>query len=161
MVDDIMQTFLPYADFEKTARCLDYRRLGKQRVENMQIMNALCGISSGWSNHPATLMWEGHEKALMKYQEVIVEEWVERGYTDNVCLEKTRIAFDHLDGSFVDPWWLGNAELHNSHKSNLLRKDLEWYSQFGWSVKNDLEYWWPTKQGLKREIEPLMITTSV
>ena len=28
-----MQTFLPYKDFGKTAKCLDYRRLGKQRVE--------------------------------------------------------------------------------------------------------------------------------
>jgi hypothetical protein len=141
-----MQTFLPYEDFEKTARCLDYRRLGKQRVETMQIMNALTGLSTGWVNHPATLMWEGHELALMRYQVAIVDEWVERGYTDNVCLEKTTAAFDLLNGPFSEPWWLGKEELHQSHKSNLLRKDIEWYSQFGWNINNDLEYWWPTKE---------------
>ena len=28
-----MQTFLPYPDFKQSAACLDYSRLGKQRVE--------------------------------------------------------------------------------------------------------------------------------
>jgi hypothetical protein len=36
-----MQTFMPYSDFEKTARCLDNKRLGKQRVEAWQILNTL------------------------------------------------------------------------------------------------------------------------
>jgi len=30
-----MQTFLPYADFKLSTRVLDYKRLGKQRVEAM------------------------------------------------------------------------------------------------------------------------------
>ena len=37
----VMQTFLPYSDFIKSAKCLDYRRLGKQRVEAWQIYNTL------------------------------------------------------------------------------------------------------------------------
>jgi len=36
-----MNTFLPYPDFVKSAQCLDYRRLGKQRVEAWQIYLAL------------------------------------------------------------------------------------------------------------------------
>jgi hypothetical protein len=45
-----LQTFLPYADFVKTAKCLDYRRLGKQRVEAFQILNILEGktTKAGW-----------------------------------------------------------------------------------------------------------------
>ena len=35
-----MQTFLPYPDFARSARCLDNRRLGKQRVESYQILRA-------------------------------------------------------------------------------------------------------------------------
>ncbi|MDQ1681515.1 MAG: hypothetical protein QOH99_56, partial [Frankiaceae bacterium] len=35
-----MQTFLPYADFGASARVLDDRRLGKQRVETLQILRA-------------------------------------------------------------------------------------------------------------------------
>ena len=36
-----MQTFLPYPDFAKSAACLDNRRLGKQRVECLQILKTL------------------------------------------------------------------------------------------------------------------------
>ena len=38
-----MQTFLPYASFEESAKVLDRQRLGKQRVECLQIFNALAG----------------------------------------------------------------------------------------------------------------------
>ena len=38
-----MQTFLPYADFQRSAQVLDYKRLGKQRVEALQIHNIVSG----------------------------------------------------------------------------------------------------------------------
>ena len=45
-----MQTFLPYKSFNKSFKVLDYRRLGKQRVEAMQILNVLLGRrkTKGW-----------------------------------------------------------------------------------------------------------------
>jgi hypothetical protein len=141
-----MQTFLPYSDFILSAQCLDYRRLGKQRVETMQIMNVLAGRKTGgWVNHPAVLMWENYEYSLMQYQLAIVEEWKNRGYKDT-CLEKTYEIFEGIESSFKKPWWLGTRQFHESHQSNLLRKDFEYYSQFGWKVNNEIEYWWPTKQ---------------
>ena len=55
-----MQTFLPYESFEETAKCLDYRRLGKQRIEAYQIIDLLEQENAGidisflpWGNHPA------------------------------------------------------------------------------------------------------------
>jgi len=39
-----MQTFLPYPDFKRSAQVLDRQRLGKQRVENLQLMTALTGV---------------------------------------------------------------------------------------------------------------------
>jgi hypothetical protein len=36
-----VQTFLPYSDYATSARVLDYRRLGKQRVETKQILLAM------------------------------------------------------------------------------------------------------------------------
>ena len=33
-----MQTFLPHRDFEQSAKCLDMKRLGKQRVEAYQLL---------------------------------------------------------------------------------------------------------------------------
>ena len=59
-----MQTFLPYKSFRKTALCLDNKRLGKQRVETLQILRALTGYynqSGAWLNHPAVKMWRGYE----------------------------------------------------------------------------------------------------
>jgi hypothetical protein len=46
-----MQTFLPYPDFRKSAEVLDRQRLGKQRVEGLQLINSLAGITNGkgWS----------------------------------------------------------------------------------------------------------------
>lgn len=37
----MVNTFLPYACFVKSAKALDYKRLGKQRVEAFQIINIL------------------------------------------------------------------------------------------------------------------------
>ena len=65
-----MQTFLPSDDFALCAMTLDRQRLGKQRVETLQIMQTIAGLSrgKGWINHPATKMWIGHESYLMLYQ---------------------------------------------------------------------------------------------
>src|SRR3954467_10297198 len=54
-----MQTFLPVADFADSARLLDSPRLGKQRVEALQILRAIELPDYGWVNHPAVLMWGG------------------------------------------------------------------------------------------------------
>lgn len=44
-----MQTFLPYEDFEQTASVLDRQRLGKQRVETLQLLKALTAGVHGLS----------------------------------------------------------------------------------------------------------------
>ncbi len=54
-----MQTFLPDPDFTVSAQLLDTRRLGKQRVEALQVLRALTRESYGWKSHPAVLMWGG------------------------------------------------------------------------------------------------------
>ena len=136
-----MQTFLPYADFVKTAKTLDYRRLGKQRVEAMQILNVLTGKQKkGWQNHPAVLMWKGHEAALMLYHNVMIDEWKLRGYRNNM------VKYDVSDRVNL-PEWIGDIDFHASHKSNLLRKDPVWYAQYGWNIPDNLEYVWPKNNG--------------
>ena len=136
-----MQTFLPYADFKKSVRVLDYRRLGKQRVETFQVLNILLGRTptKGWRNHPVTLMWAGYEPALQLYQNYTIQEWVNRGYKSTMQLEQV-----DLD-SVIMPHWFGLDEFHRSHRSNLLRKDYEYYSQY-FDEPNDLEYYWPVEK---------------
>jgi hypothetical protein len=112
-----VQTFLPYADFAQSAKCLDYRRLGKQRVEAMQILSTLTGQSKGWRNHPAVKMWEGYEIALRLYHNIMIDEWVSRGY------KNTMRHFRIIHSLCVMPHWLGDERVHSSHRANLLRKD--------------------------------------
>lgn len=131
-----MQTFLPYKNFVKSAECLDYRRLGKQRVEAFQILNALDGKSKGWVNHPATRMWRGYEDALKLYHNVCIEEWVKRGYKNTMQLKD-------VPEDLEMPWWLGDEKLHASHRSKLLEKDFDYYSVFNWLEKPGMAYWWP------------------
>ena len=41
------------------------------------------------------------------------------------------------------PPWMRDWGIMTSHRSNLLRKEPDWYNQFGWLVKPDLPYKWP------------------
>jgi len=77
-----MQTFLPFSSFWRSAKCLDNKRLGKQRVEAMQILTTLSGKNKAWKNHPAVKMWKGYENALAEYGIVICEEWRSHGFRD-------------------------------------------------------------------------------
>lgn len=147
LYDRPMNTFLPYASFSESMRCLDMRRLGKQRVEAWQILRALRGETSGWRNHPATKMWEGHERALALYGAWACVEWSFRGYRDSM-LERFELAMSELplpEIGFVPPPWLGDERLHSSHRSNLLRKAPEHYLSFGWTEGPGMPYYWPTR----------------
>ena len=133
-----MQTFLPYADFQKSVEVLDYKRLGKQRVETFQVLNILLERTptKGWRNHPVTLMWTGYESALKLYQNLTISEWKKRGYNNNM-------SYESIDpGTLIMPPWFGNEDFHRSHRSNLLRKDYSYYSQY-FDEPIDLEYYWP------------------
>ena len=137
-----MQTFLPYPDFTASAQALDYRRLGKQRVEAYQILRVLDGLTKGWRNHPAVLMWAGYEPSLAEYGRVVCVEWRGRGYKDTLLPK-----FEEISDSNVLPPWLGDTRLHLSHQSNLLRKDFEFYSSKFPKVPDNLPYHWVTKEG--------------
>lgn len=142
-----MQTFLPYPSFYDSARCLDRMRLGKQRVESLQILRTLTGQTSGWRNHPAVKMWRGYEPSLTLYGVLVCDEWLRRGHEDT-CRAKI-VAECPVDFSNTiitkHPPWLGNKEFHASHQSALLRKDPLWYGQYHWTVPNNLPYVWPVK----------------
>ena len=139
-----MQTFLPYKDFDQSAECLDRQRLGKQRVECLQILRALNDPTYGWRNHPAVKMWKGYSDCLVSYGIAICLEWITRGYKDN-CLIKIQEFRVDFSASTKIPDWLGDNNFHLSHQSNLLRKFPEHYSKH-FDVPCDLEYVWPTER---------------
>jgi len=141
-----MQTFLPYSDIKLSLKCLDDKRLGKQRVEAYQIISAITGrpkldgsTYKGWVNHPCTIMWRNNLNLLKYYLNCCIDEWVNRGF--NNTMEK-EIITDEL----IYPSWFGNSEFHNSHKSNLLRKNYEFYCKFNWDVTSEEPYIWKDKE---------------
>jgi len=152
-----MQTFLPYSNFAQSAKCLDYRRLGKQRSEALSIFKILIGEAKKnkngkipWENHPAVKMWKGHEFLLLAYILVICKEWQRRKYKDTVLEKSLKLADKFrkkIKNNYVleQPNWFFNEKFHASHRSNLLRKNKEYYSQFNWKEPDNLPYYWPVK----------------
>ena len=144
-----MQTFLPLPDYQASAEALDNKRLGKQRVEAMQILKALLseyeGTKYGWKNHPATRMWKGHALSLTNYATIVCVEWKSRGFQDTCSkkIEDLRIKLMKYENNFLPPKWVGDKDVHESHQSNLLRKLPAHYSKFGWQVGDSLGYVWP------------------
>jgi hypothetical protein len=133
-----MQTFLPYPSFEQSAKCLDYRRLGKQRVEARQLIAAIEGKTKGWRNHPAAIMWRDYKNALIEYSNIMITEWINRGYNNTMKIIEVE--------NIIYPYWFGDNEFHASHRSNLLRKDKKWYCKFDWKENDDLPYIWPKQK---------------
>jgi len=145
-----MQTFLPYSDFIHTAKVLDDKRLGKQRVEAVQILKILCYGVSWWKNHPAVRMWKGYEDALGMYMNIMIIEWEHRGFENNMFYYIARAS------QIIYPPWLGDPRLHLSHQANLARKKPEYYGKLWPDADTNAPYWWPvellnTKENKKME----------
>lgn len=131
-----MQTFLPFHDFTASVKSLDFRRLGKQRVEADQILTTIRTGRKAWSNHPAVRMWRGFEVALIAYRDECIKEWVLRGYKNTMPLLSD-------SSSFEVPPWLGRQDFHTSHQSNLIRKLPSFYGTLFPGVPDDIPYFWP------------------
>ncbi|MFH1261001.1 MAG: MSMEG_6728 family protein [Candidatus Micrarchaeota archaeon] len=148
-----MQTFLTHHCYIISASTLDDKRLGCQRKEAWQILQAINNPSYGWQFHPAVRMWRPYPEALICYGAAICAEWRSRGFKDTM--------FDRFFNLYTfqevhQPAWLkhpkASKKLINSHRSALLAKNPAWYSQFGWDVEpmdlsqEPLPYFWPEKK---------------
>jgi hypothetical protein len=166
-----MQTFLPHTDsFERIAKELDNKRLNKQVLEAWQLMLVLTSLNprgehrdpKGWRNHPAAKMWEGHEKALALYATTMCDEWLARGYKSTMIpkIQATltrALELDRISDKLTFPYWLKDKEVYeqiaSTHRVALLRKEYEWYSQFGWPEDKGhrpeyYQYLWPDTNGV-------------
>lgn len=150
-----MQTFLPYPSFARSAAALDPVRLGKQRVETLQLLRALTIPDYGWQRHPATRMWMGYIPALVHYGAAMAEEWIRRGGSDTTLPQILEFApgREH-SGPVPLPPWLGDPVFHRAHQSNLLRKDPQFYGPLFPDVPDDLPYLWPEPEHEALPAEP-------
>lgn len=159
-----MQTFLPYADFRKSAQVLDKRRCFAQTREAKQILNVLEGKTTGYKNHPAVLMWKGYEKELKHYYNIflnhcLVVHKINTEYWYEDCRYSYGVRSQDFGDYFCDnmipswemnkPFWLGQEPFHRAMRSRLIEKDPEFYGpKFLDKDKgyNDSKYWWPVME---------------
>ncbi|MFC5949296.1 MSMEG_6728 family protein [Pseudonocardia lutea] len=149
----MVQTFLPFPDFAASAKVLDDRRLGKQRVEALQILRAQIREGYGWQHHPAVRMWRGYPEGIAAYALAICEEWVARGKADTVAdsvradLEAAGLPPPRTQSELAAagrlPDWLGDDRLHGSHRRVLVRKLPEHYAPLFPDDEPDPAYFWP------------------
>lgn len=139
-----MQTFMPTPDVRLNMCYLDYKRLGKQRVEAYQILQAITGKTKAWLNHPCTQMWIGYENFLKFYINCAIQEWVKRGFSNSM----SEYVIDEYDLTPEEvPYWFGGP-IHRTHQLMLLKKDYDYYSKYFVASKdviNCAQYYWPTK----------------
>ncbi|MER6216161.1 MSMEG_6728 family protein [Streptomyces sp. NPDC001272] len=151
-----MQTFLPFASFRASAAVLDGRRLGKQRVEAVQVLRGLTVPGYGWRRHPAVRMWTGYEEALVRYGLDVCQVWTAEGRGDTCAVTLVQDLRAWEPGAGAEPrtqeqlaadgdlpQWLGDPDFHRSHQSALVRKDAEFYRRHFPDVPDDLPYIWP------------------
>ncbi len=137
-----MQTFFSESTPEESLKLLDYRRLGKQRVEGYQILRTLTNISNGWKNHPAVKMWRNYEPALLDYTLTACELWVARGYSDTLADRLFEEFGDLIDEPVIYPPWTKNQAVIDSHKAMLYHKDNKKYA-FYLHYAHITDYVWP------------------
>ena len=153
-----MQTFLPSGSTMFAAQALDNKRLNKQILEGYQILKVLATNGKAWRNHPAVLMWEGHEGKLVEYVRDMIAEAKYRG----IKTENNETNINTLVKSYGYQWddsmpkWMQDKEKLSrvvaTHKANLYRKDPIYYSEYSKAVGSKYNkpccekclYYWPT-----------------
>ena len=83
--------------------------------------------TTGFVSHPIVKMWIGFKNCLSHYINCNIQEWVRRGYKNNMSLIE-------ITGEIVYPSWI-NEETFDIHKTMLLQKEIqreekEWYINF-------------------------------
>ena len=156
-----MQTFLPYPDFAESAAVLDSKRLGKQRVEALQVLRAVTRLTYGWKRHPAVRMWVGYAEGVGAYGTVMCLEWVSRGNGDTVAgtigvdlaaagLPSVPRTQHELTRAYALPEWIGDHRVHVSHQAAPMR--VLWINaaaeqggdpQVKWLVRKDPAFYRP------------------
>ena len=164
----MVNTFIIVPDIVKTAQLLDTKRLGKQRIEALEIINCLeefdktGKITSKWGNHPVVKCWMGFTNHLKVYYNIILREWINRGYNNNMefyqienenlyhivpCnFHNNSIVFCGTYNYYSFPFWVAFYPFYMSHQASLCRKYPKYYSSLLREELNyflEIGYFWP------------------
>lgn len=157
-----MQTFLPYPDFEESAKVLGDKRLNNQINENLILVRTLTGwykdhnkYGKGWPDHPVTKMWSNARMLLDRYAEACLREYCRRGHDTKLRYAKLMEALywpqhkefkEHWSDHYRNEYsagWLGNDNLHKQYRSILIQKKPEEYRDKFPNTPDNLELEYP------------------
>lgn len=126
----MVNVFLPYADYEKSIRVLDKKRLTKQLVECIQLLAVIVHKKKGYANHPVTKIWRPYVGALVHYAHICC--LVIRDKYPAYSLEKmeARLTSGEFGAASQEEKPVFSDAFHDSHKSSLWHKDPEEYHMF-------------------------------
>src|SRR6185436_9110475 len=111
-----MITFLPYADYTKSAQCLDRLRLGQQRREARDLLTIVTERDNRKLVFPIVRMWWDYRESLMLYLYEIVTEWQMRGYSDEILsqaeLTTGLVASEISESGCEHPYWYDDERVY-------------------------------------------------
>jgi Pyrimidine dimer DNA glycosylase len=140
-----MLTFLPMIGFFKSLRELDDARLGKQRQDALNILEALLAPEKSRSDPstPNIQMWAGFEYTLAVYGMSACSVWQnERGNRDKLAFE-IHAVIDPYPKDLLEPPWLGDLNFHRSHRSYLIHKYPDFYAARWPNTPERMPLLWP------------------
>lgn len=142
-----MITYVPLpTSYRACVSILDHRKLGKQRVDALQIFTACTHPTNAWHSHPAVKMWRGAELGLLAFGIAACDEWIARGHVDtlrdNFITNGIRISDNSSLSTDYYPSWWGDDRVHSSHRALLLSLDSA-YGRFNWTERPSRNIYWP------------------
>lgn len=159
-----MFTYLPYTDFERSARCLTDPILKQQQIDCLDVIEYVfipveykdvgsplerCRIKveGRWKNHPVSKMWAHYRWALLCYSFAINRECILRGF-DNIesklKMYGNQVHQKTMTRKFPNqvPKFIYDMKLKLSHRAALIREDPEHYKTI-FKVKEDTSLYFP------------------
>ncbi len=131
-----MNVFAPVPNLKESVCYLDPSRLGNQIYRE-----ALVLIRGGWPAHPVSKIWTAHKHALAQYCLYGLEELARRGRYYPHWISVYQNYLKEFPDTGLPPI-IGHEPFHRAMRSNLLRKNYEYYSKFGWNEPINLPYIW-------------------
>jgi hypothetical protein len=161
-----MQTYVTDLNMRKNADNLDFRRLGQNRVEALDVLCLNLELSQyyrpayweflvqRYSNHPVVHMWKGHGAYLHFYTYYLLKKWRKLGYSNAKCWPKWKeisILFPHNIAYYGGPPpWL-TPEFVDMHRAYLIRKDPGYYRKIWPNVDESIPFVYPVTKETKNE----------
>lgn len=146
-----MQTFILSTNLRESFKMLDYKRLGKQRLECLQILNTITNNKKAWSNHPAIKTWRHYPEFLAYYGHLACQEWIARGYNSTIHTKFEELVLGvHMHVPMF--WYNGDIDkLIACHKSSLYLKDPVFYASFAEFKDMPRDYYIPEQSEISEQ----------